>query len=103
MSRWERVDLNAEIIAYATTRVFRIMRVGQVYFVEHQHADDQWRVVAKSTPDKEHDSGRDGAFAWMAQANADLIAFVRTEQIKDRQRSAVPNGSRAHEAGEGHG
>lgn len=98
MSLWERENLNTEVIAYATTRMFRVKRVGEVYLVEHQWADDQWKVVAKSTPDPQHPSAREGAFAWLAQANVDLKAFIK----KDRQRSAVPNGARAHGAGDGH-
>lgn len=103
MSLWERASLEAEIIAYAVpTRHFRIQRVGEVYFIQHQHAPDQWRFVAKSVPDQKHESGRLGAFEAMAEVQADYIKFVRAERANNRQRSEVPNGSRAHGAGDGH-
>lgn len=89
MSMWERADLEAEVIAIAVpTRAFRIKRVGECYFIEHQHAEDQWRVVAKSIPDKDHESGRLGAFEAMTQVQQDFMRFVRAERAKqDRQRS----------------
>lgn len=102
MSLWEHQNLDAEIIAVAVTQMFRIKRVGETYFIEHQQFPNDWRVVAKSVPDKDAPSGRRAAFKWMHDAQRELIQHVHMQQEQDRQRSEVPNGSRARGAGDGH-
>lgn len=99
---WERNSLEPEVISYSTTRMFRIKRVGETYFVEHQQFEDDWKIVAKSTPDPKHQSGRLPAFAWLAKANQALIEHVRAERQKNMHRAALPNGSTAREVGDGH-
>lgn len=83
----------------ATSRVFRIRRVGTTYFCEQLVGPDDWKIKAIAKPTKDDPPPRLAIHEWMANANARVFEIMR----QDRQRSAVPNGSRAHEAGDGHG
>lgn len=105
--RWERENLDSEIVSMATSRVFRIRRVGTTYFCEQLVGPDDWKIKAISKPEDQFNPKtgeplnpppRLEIHRWMADANARVFEIMR----RDRQRSAVPNGSRAHGAGDGH-